>query len=196
MGKRSTSQYTLSHQINVRAVLEDRNTHHLDQQFMLGPSLLVAPSFVPETEFSEYYLPAGNWTSFFNPSRVVRGPKWVKEKIALDDIALWVREGSVLSLGPPGVDRPDYSYGDAIELRIYEVQHDMKTDVIIPSGQATNIASTIHVSREGRTIRVVFESNSVKVNSVEVYSSGRVFTGILVTSGEEDGRGFEVEVDG
>ena len=53
--------------------IEDRTTHYLDQQFMLGPSLLVAPSFVPDTEITEYYLPAGRWTSFYHPQRVVQG---------------------------------------------------------------------------------------------------------------------------
>lgn len=74
--------------------IDDRTTHFLDQQFMLGPSLLVAPTFVAPSELTEYYLPSGKWTSFYRPERVVEGPVWVKEKIALDDIPLWVREGT------------------------------------------------------------------------------------------------------
>lgn len=79
--------------------IDDRTTHHLDQQYMLGPSLLVAPVFVSADEETEYYLPAGRWTSFYNPQRVVQGPTWIKEKVALDDIPLWVRQGSVVLLG-------------------------------------------------------------------------------------------------
>ena len=74
--------------------VDDRTTHFLDQQYMLGPSLLVAPSFVPPSELTEYYLPLGKWTSFFSPGRMVQGPVWVKEKIAIDVIPLWVREGT------------------------------------------------------------------------------------------------------
>lgn len=74
--------------------IDDRTTHHLDQQYLLGPSLLVAPSFVSASELTEYYLPAGHWTSFFSPQRVVQGPTWIKEKVALDDIPLWVRENT------------------------------------------------------------------------------------------------------
>ncbi|KAJ3515567.1 hypothetical protein NLJ89_g1674 [Agrocybe chaxingu] len=57
--------------------LDDRTTHYLDRQFMLGPNLLVAPVFVPLNEETEYYLPAGRWTSFFHPERTIDGPKWV-----------------------------------------------------------------------------------------------------------------------
>lgn len=48
---------------------------------MLGPSLLVAPVFVDVKEESEYYIPAGRWTSFFHPERTVQGPVWIKEVV-------------------------------------------------------------------------------------------------------------------
>ena len=96
--------------------LGDRTTHYLDRQFMLGPSLLVAPVFVPDGEESEYYLPAGRWTSFFHPERTLVGPPWVKEVVPMDEIPVWVRPGSVLALGPAGTGRPDYEYAKSVSL--------------------------------------------------------------------------------
>ncbi|KAG8958487.1 hypothetical protein FRC05_008841, partial [Tulasnella sp. 425] len=47
----------------------DGTTLHLDHQFMLGRSLLVAPVLT-----TEYYVPGGKWTSFWYSSKVVQGP--------------------------------------------------------------------------------------------------------------------------
>jgi alpha-glucosidase (family GH31 glycosyl hydrolase) len=48
-------------------------------QFHIGPSLLVAPVFVPLGEETKYYIPAGRWMSFFDSTRTIDGPKWVRE---------------------------------------------------------------------------------------------------------------------
>lgn len=45
---------------------------------MFGPSLLVAPVFSSANEV-DFYVPAGRWTSFWDPDVVYDGPKWVKE---------------------------------------------------------------------------------------------------------------------
>lgn len=62
----------------------------LDQQYMLGPDLLVAPVFT-ETGEIEYYLPQGNWSNYFT-NELVAGGKWFKEKHAIDSLPLYVRE--------------------------------------------------------------------------------------------------------
>ncbi len=80
----------------------DRTTHHLDRQYTLGPSLLVAPVFVDDKEETEYYIPAGRWTSFFDSARAVDGPAWVKEKVALDEIP---------GVGTPGDGAPSRPSG-------------------------------------------------------------------------------------
>ncbi|OBZ75677.1 Alpha-xylosidase [Grifola frondosa] len=100
----------------------DPTAHHLDRQFMLGPALLVAPVFVPTGEPSEYYLPAGRWTSLFHPGRTRVGPVWVREVVPLDEIPVWVRAGSVLCLGPASMGRPDYEFALDVEMRVYELE--------------------------------------------------------------------------
>ncbi|THH33989.1 hypothetical protein EUX98_g316 [Antrodiella citrinella] len=122
---------------------EDLTTHHLDRQYMLGPSLLVAPVFVPEGEETEYYIPAGRWTSFFYPDRFVDGPCWIKEVVPIDEIPVWVRPGSVLCLGPPGVGRPDYNYTVDLEVQTYEVPIGQSIGVDIPSGRSNHIAGYV-----------------------------------------------------
>jgi alpha-D-xyloside xylohydrolase len=73
---------------------EDRTCWNLDQQYMFGPDLLVAPVFSAEGDV-EFYLPQGDWTNFFT-GEVVSGGRWVRENHAFDSIPLYVRPGSPL----------------------------------------------------------------------------------------------------
>jgi alpha-D-xyloside xylohydrolase len=50
---------------------------YLDRQYMLGPSILVAPVFSPDGEVT-YYLPAGTWTSLISGEQR-EGGRWFTE---------------------------------------------------------------------------------------------------------------------
>ncbi|KAF8201474.1 alpha-glucosidase [Pholiota molesta] len=125
---------------------EDRTTHYLDRQYMLGPNLLIAPVFVPQGEEAEYYLPAGKWTSFFHPERTIEGPQWVREHVPIDDIPVWVRPGSVLVLGPDGVGRPDYDYTQGLEVRAYALEGTGAVTVDVPVGRGLALAGVVTVN--------------------------------------------------
>jgi alpha-glucosidase (family GH31 glycosyl hydrolase) len=140
---------------------------------MLGPSLLVAPVFVPEGEESEYYLPAGRWTSFFHPERVIQGPVWVKEVVPLDEVPVWVRGGSVLVLGPAGIGRPDYNLGQRVEVRAYELDEDQAVTVDVPAGEGLKITGTVTVQKKSGEVLV--EGASVDVAAITVFASGQQF---------------------
>jgi alpha-D-xyloside xylohydrolase len=73
---------------------EDRTCHNIDQQYMLGPDLLVAPVFNAEGTV-EFYLPAGKWTNYFTKD-VVEGGRWVTEQHGFDSLPLYVREGQTV----------------------------------------------------------------------------------------------------
>jgi alpha-D-xyloside xylohydrolase len=84
---------------------EDRTCAFLDRQYMLGPDLLVAPVFSDEGEV-EVYVPAGEWTSWWDGSRVT-GPGWVRQQHGFDSLPLLVRPGAVIATSSC-TDRPDY----------------------------------------------------------------------------------------
>ncbi|KDR73473.1 hypothetical protein GALMADRAFT_251161 [Galerina marginata CBS 339.88] len=134
---------------------DDRTTHYLDRQYMLGPSLLVAPVFVPLEEEAEYYIPAGRWTSFFHPERTIDGPQWVREHVPIDEIPVWVRPGTVLALGPKNVGRPDYDYTQGLEVRAYGLREGSPpVEVDVPVGKGTKLAGKIRVRRTGEGVEV------------------------------------------
>jgi alpha-D-xyloside xylohydrolase len=97
---------------------EDPACAHLDQQYMLGEDLLVAPVFSAGGEVA-YYVPEGVWTSFLS-GETVQGPRWVQEHHGFDSLPLLVRPGSVVPVGAVH-DRPDYDYADGVTLRVHRL---------------------------------------------------------------------------
>ena len=56
--------YTLRYYM-VMEFTEDKNTHFLDKQYMIGDKILVAPVF-DEDGYVEFYLPAGSWKDIYS----------------------------------------------------------------------------------------------------------------------------------
>jgi alpha-D-xyloside xylohydrolase len=111
---------------------------HLDRQYMLGNSLLVAPVFSADGDTS-YYVPAGRWTRF-DTGVTIDGPRWVRERHGFDSVPLLVRPGAVIPVGARD-DRPDYEYADGVILRVYELTDGQSTTIAIPTVAGTEACS-------------------------------------------------------
>ncbi len=97
---------------------DDPACDSLDLQYMLGPSLLVAPVFRADGR-ADYYLPAGKWTHLLD-GRMVAGGRWMRETYDFLSLPLWVRENSLLPMGARD-DTADYDYAEGVEIRAYNV---------------------------------------------------------------------------
>jgi alpha-D-xyloside xylohydrolase len=73
---------------------EDPTSWFLDQQYMLGEDLLVAPVFSADGDVT-FYLPAGKWRNFFT-NEVVEGGRWLSEKHTFSTLPLYIRDGGKL----------------------------------------------------------------------------------------------------
>ncbi|KZP14563.1 glycoside hydrolase family 31 protein [Athelia psychrophila] len=148
----SIQAHTTGHPLQRAMLLEflgDRTTHHLDRQYMLGPSLLVAPIFAPTSKESKYYAPAGRWTSFFHPARTLEGPAWVTELVPIDELPVWVRPHTVLCLGPAGVGRPDYALHRGVDVRLYALEEGRAVETRVPSEKGDEIVGTVRAKLSG-----------------------------------------------
>jgi len=76
----------------------DRTTWHIDDEYLLGPDLLVAPMFKPRGS-REIYLPAGGWYDFWTDRRF-DGASWITYPAELETLPLFVRAGAVVPMGP------------------------------------------------------------------------------------------------
>lgn len=77
----------------------DEQCHTIEDEFLLGPSLLVAPALQQGSTSREVYLPEGAW---FNPhtQETYTGPTTITVPAPLAECPLFVRRGSILPLQP------------------------------------------------------------------------------------------------
>jgi alpha-D-xyloside xylohydrolase len=108
---------------------EDVRVHDIDDQFMFGPSFLVAPVttamyYGPGSrelrgtgKFRSVYLPAGEWYDYWSDERM-EGGLTIEAKADLGTLPLFVSAGSIVPVGP------DVQYADEqpeamIGLKVY-----------------------------------------------------------------------------
>ncbi|MBN2085200.1 MAG: alpha-xylosidase [Anaerolineales bacterium] len=120
----------------------------LDRQYMLGPSLLVAPVFSEEGAVS-YYLPCGRWTNFLT-GVTADGPRWVEESHGCLSVPLWVRPGTLLAVGREE-GKPDYDYADGPVLQAYQLPEGEPVSAVVPSISGAE-ETRFEVKREGCTV--------------------------------------------
>ena len=94
VGKEATSSGTPMMRPMYMEFPEDKTTWFLDQQYMLGPDLLVAPVFTEKGDV-DFYLPQGKWKNYFTGD-VVTGGRWVSEVHGFHTLPLYVRDGALL----------------------------------------------------------------------------------------------------
>ena len=83
----------------VLAYQEDERTHSLEDQFLCGDALLVAPIYKPHATARTVYLPAGQWYDFWT-DELRAGPITLEVHAPLDLIPVFVRAGTVLPMWP------------------------------------------------------------------------------------------------
>jgi alpha-D-xyloside xylohydrolase len=128
---------------------DDPACTHLDQQYMLGDSLLIAPVFNADGD-TAYYVPEGRWTKLLT-GETIDGPRWVKERHGFDSLPLLVRPGSVIATGARD-DRPDYSYVDGVTLNVFAFA-DGVLDVPVPALDGS-AAAVYRLAKSGQLLRV------------------------------------------
>ena len=98
----------------------DENIWEMDDCYMMGDALLVAPVIAPKAGEKdpggrEVYLPAGNWYDFWTEEKYEGGQIY---RIETENIPVFVREGSILPLACE-TDAPDGDSVFSLEIRAY-----------------------------------------------------------------------------
>ncbi len=89
----------------VRALLldypEDRNVWHLEDQYLFGDALLIAPVLAPLSESTTrtLYLPCGTWIDYWTKETVHSHGEWITRAVDLDTMPIYVKAGSILPYG-------------------------------------------------------------------------------------------------
>ena len=157
---------------------DDPACRYLDMQYMLGPSLLVAPIFNDQST-AQYYLPEGTWTDLFEGT-VRKGGTWYTAKYDYFHLPLYVRENSMIPWGNNG-ELPDYDYTDHTVLRIYQPKPGAHTACTIPDLHGSPAAGIdMHVSEDGTAVTLDI-SGRLNAATYEIHTGEKVLTGTVGT---------------
>jgi alpha-D-xyloside xylohydrolase len=127
---------------------DDPACETLDRQYMLGPSLLVAPVFSEGGEVM-FYLPEGRWTHLLT-GEVVDGGRWRTEKHGFMSLPLYARANSLIAWGGRD-DRPDYDFADGAVFAAYALDERAQASASTVDASGSEILQ-LSVRRDGATI--------------------------------------------
>ncbi len=77
---------------------EDRNVLHIDDEYLFGDSLLIAPVLksLKKTDIRRVYLPKGRWYDFFTKERIESKGEWIERRVDLRTMPIYVKAGTLL----------------------------------------------------------------------------------------------------
>ena len=78
---------------------DDPNTYNLDDEFMIGEDLLVAPVLKPDLSERLVYLPKGVWCDYWSGKRY-EGGRMIRVPAPLEIVPMFVRAGAIIPLAP------------------------------------------------------------------------------------------------
>ena len=136
---------------------DDPACESLDRQYMLGPSLLVAPVFSEEGDVS-FYLPNGRWTHILT-GEVVQGGRWLRERHNFMSLPLYARPNSLIAWGDRD-DRPDYDFASGAVFAAYGLDDGAEASASIPNADGKE-AFRLTVRRDGAAAHVTASSADI-----------------------------------
>jgi alpha-D-xyloside xylohydrolase len=143
--------------------------------------LLVAPVFNAEG-IVQYYLPKGEWTNFWTNERRPGG-QWLTEQVDYMTVPLWVRENSIIPMGP--VDQaPFRSSFDDLTVHVYNLITSAQFD-LYDAGKTLHIAAERRDNKISVTVSELIAGLKLKVKGVT--SAANVVEGASSFQVEEDG---------
>lgn len=133
---------------------EDEATRDVDDQYLFGRGLLVAPIYQAGQSSRRVYLPHGTWYAWHNAQAggVFVGPRWIDAPAPPESIPLYARGGTVI---PLWADSPLTTMGyhpKTVELHVFLPDEDGETRSFLYEDDGTTFAF-----RDGAFLRTDFQ---------------------------------------
>jgi alpha-glucosidase len=129
----------------------DPAVRDLDDEFLLGADLLVAPVFVAGATARHVYLPEGGWYDW-HTDEAVRGRRWVLVDTPMERIPIFARAGAVIPMWPEAPVSTDGYHPAAIELHLFVPHADGTHRSFLQEDDGASFAAL-----EGARYRTTFE---------------------------------------
>ncbi|MDQ2855835.1 MAG: DUF5110 domain-containing protein, partial [Acidobacteriota bacterium] len=137
--------------------------YNLDDQFMIGNDLLVAPIVKPDVTQRLVYLPKGVWYDYWT-SKKYEGGGMIRVEAPLETVPMFVRGGAIIPVGPE-MNYVGEKPSDPITLAIYPDEKGSATtslyedDGVTPDYlQGTFRRTTVSTRQNGGTYMVTLSA--------------------------------------
>ncbi len=100
------------------AFQEDRSVRDIDDEYLFGRQLLVAPVYKAGTTARQVYLPEGKWYHWHTGEEFA-GKRFILASTPMEYIPLYARGGSIIPLWPDSPLSTDGYHPEVIELQIF-----------------------------------------------------------------------------
>lgn len=146
---------------------QDRNSWFIEDQYLLGVDLLVAPLFSSASE-RQVYLPPGDWVDY-QTGKVLAGQQWHTIKGAPLPVVLLVRGGAIIPHAKVAQSTKDIDW-NVLELRAFgDPGLESEVKIALPDG----FVHTVQLSHGQEGTEVVKASNDSAVQWIpSVFSEG------------------------
>jgi alpha-D-xyloside xylohydrolase len=144
----------------------DRNVHNMEDQFMCGRNIMVAP-IVAEGNTRDIYIPEGLWYDFQTGTKYT-GPQWISETCDIERIPFYIRGGTILPLGKEvqnttEIELKDLTlkvYPDAKGLAEFKIIDDEGTNLVRSVQKSGSTEVFLPLELENISIEIVNDPNS------------------------------------
>jgi alpha-glucosidase len=173
---------------------DDENTYNLDDEFMIGADLLVAPLTKPGLTGRMVYLPKGVWYDYWT-NKKYSGGATIRVEAPLETVPMFVRGGAIISQTPP-VNYVGEKPFDPITFAIYPDENGAASttlyedDGISPAyNNGAYRRTTVSVKRSARNYLVSLGSPSGQFTppprkfSFVIKSAGQISQAVTVADG-------------
>lgn len=139
----------------------DPEVREIDDQYLLGPDLLVAPVIEPGVRSREVYLPAGGWYDW-HTGEYLEGGRRVTAAAPLERIPLFARAGAVVPMLPQAPASTDGLAPREVELHLFLPRVDGTWASFLQEDDGETVAAldgarvrtTVTVTRAGERVAV------------------------------------------
>ncbi len=144
---------------------QDPETWRIEDEYLVGPSLLVAPIMTENASARDVYLPAGSeWVDFWS-DRIYSGGRIIRYEAPIDVLPLLARRGAILPLQDPHLTIVDHPYPE-LAWRIYPSSRAEQFDLYEDDGVSQDY-------KQGKAVRTRVELTGDSALELRIRADGQ-----------------------
>ena len=159
----------------------DEATAGIQTQWFLGDALMVAPVVEDDGDGVDVYLPADVYYDFWSGEKVVGEAKAVRVNVALEDIPVYVRGGTIVPMRTEGANT-------TVELRMknFEVLVAPGTDGMAKGQLYLDDGDSLDVGQARSDLQFAWDGSRLTVNGTFGYQIEAVLERVKVLGGDNN----------